>query len=137
MKQEHLVAAYRLAVSEVPTEQLFEDQTFRTVFPDISFSRSELEIIGSEATCLRGDESYDWLTIGAQVYFQSNLRTGEILSGVVSSINFEIDAGTQRATILVGESPTRQHRVNIHSIYHPRDHAAIAARLARVSRARF
>jgi hypothetical protein len=136
MKQEHLVAAYRLAVSEVPTEQLFEDQTFRTLFPDLSFSRSELEIIGSEATCLRGDESYDWLTISAQVYFQSN-RPGAILQGVVSSIDFEIDEGAYFATILVGESPTRQHRVNINRIYHPRDHATIAARLARVSRARF
>lgn len=136
MKQEHLVAAYKLAVSEVPTEQLFEEQTFRTVLPDISFSKSELEIIGSEASALRGDESYDWLTTNAQVYFQSN-RPSAILQGIVSSIDFEIDECAYFATILVGDSPTTQYRVNINRIYHPRDYATIAARLARVTRARF
>ena len=116
MREEHLVAAYTLAVSSIPTEDLFEEETYRNVFPDVVFSSIEREFIGSEATHLRGNESYDWISVGADVDFYSNNFSGA-RQGRVVSIDYRPDDLVTNA--IVQHSSGRQYMVSFHEMCQP------------------
>lgn len=74
MKEEHLTLAYELALSDIPTENLCDEATFASKAPNITFSLLEREMIGAEATYLRGNETYDWIEPGILVDFWTQDR---------------------------------------------------------------
>jgi hypothetical protein len=83
MKEEHLTLAYELAQSDVPTENLCDPATFATRAPTLSLL--EREMIGAEATFLRGNELYDWIEPGVRVEFWTQDRYDR-MSGVVQQL---------------------------------------------------
>jgi len=88
MTEEHLALAYSLALSAIPTDELFSESTFAQQFPGRSFSFVERELISAEATVIRGNESYDWIDVGATVDFWLDGLSGR-QTGVVQAIEVE------------------------------------------------
>lgn len=119
MREEHLVAAYTLAVSSIPTDLLFEEETYRNVFPDVVFSSIEREFISSEATHLRGNESYDWIGVGVDVDFYSRNFLGA-RQGRIVSIDYRPDDLV--TNVIVQHSSGQQYMVGFHDLAQPIPH---------------
>lgn len=86
MKEEHLTLAYELALSDIPTENLCDEATFAAKAPNSIFSLLEREMIGAEATSIRGNETYDWIEPGIRVEFWTEDRYARMI-GIVQSLS--------------------------------------------------
>lgn len=86
MKEEHLTLAYELALSDIPTENLCDEATFASKAPNITFSLLEREMIGAEATFIRGNETYDWIEPGILVDFWTEDRYDRMV-GIVEGFS--------------------------------------------------
>jgi hypothetical protein len=92
MKDEHLTLAYELALSDVPTDHLCDEATFTSKAPNHKLSLLEREMIGSEASVIRGDETWDWVEPGTRVEFWTNDRYNR-RPGIVQRIEPRITDG--------------------------------------------
>lgn len=86
MTEDHMTLAYFLALSDVESKSLCEENTFATMFFGRSFTWLEREQIGSEAGAIRGNEEWDWVVPGAPVRFWMNDLW---LLGIVESVQLD------------------------------------------------
>ncbi len=102
MKEEHLAAAHSLAASDIPSEDLFEESSFASKFPDQTFTKMEREWIAAEAWAMRGNEHYDWLSVGLLVGFYTIETTGRQLGlGEIESIIVEGEGECQETHLMI------------------------------------
>lgn len=120
MTEEQLALAYSLALSAFPTDQLCSESTFTQQFPGQTFGFVERELIGAEATVIRGNESYDWIDIGATVDFWLDGFSGR-QTGVVQAIEVEKnDDWTAFYAMVLRNGTRRTVRVDFQSCRNPR-----------------
>lgn len=105
MTENELAMAYALAVSAIPTELLSEEETFKCLFPSLTTRQRDRAHIGYVASCLRGDEYYDWIEPGGLIAF-SFMRQDR--NGIVRSI-----AKGSRGYVVTIETPEEIVRIPV------------------------